>query len=78
MLQGGKSDLEKIKKAARDNPTSSKLLYYLAHGYREFGEYVDAAREFEEAAAKAEEEAERLAYLSLAAVQYAKAERWDR
>src|SRR5713101_536165 len=66
-----KSDFEKIKKAAHDNPTNSQLLFFMANGYREFGEHQAAARAFEDAAANAEKDSDKLRYLASAASEYA-------
>ena len=73
MLGDQKSDFEKIKKAARDNPANSQLLFFMASGYREFSDHQTAARTFEDAATNAEKDSDRLRYLTMAAGQYAQA-----
>jgi tetratricopeptide (TPR) repeat protein len=78
MLGGERSDFEKIKKAARDNPTNSNLLFFMARGYQEFGDHQTAACTFEDAAAKAEKDAHKLSCLAFAASQYAQAGQWNR
>ena len=78
MILGQRSDLEKIKQAARDNPTNGVLLYYLACGYREFGQLESAARTFEDAAANTEDDEDKLQYLANAALHYAQTGQWGR
>ena len=73
MLGGEKADFEKVKKSATDNPKNSQLLFFLASGYREYGEHELAARTFEDAAGNSADETERLRYLVNAASQYAQA-----
>lgn len=78
MIAGEQSDFEKIKNAARGNPTNSELLYFMASGYQEFGQIEAAARTYEDAASNTDSSSDRLRYLASAAIQYARAEQWKR
>jgi tetratricopeptide (TPR) repeat protein len=78
MLGDQRADFKKIKKAAEDNPNNSELLFFLAIGYREYGQHEIAARTFERAATNSDNESEKRRFSVNAASQYARAGLWAR
>jgi hypothetical protein len=65
--------LENLKALAEKYPHSSGVLKYLALGFEEYKDYADAARVYEEAATKTQNEVEQLQLLTKAAAAHAQA-----
>jgi len=66
-------NFETLKKLAEGNVGSNRLQVFLARAYDELGEHEKAAETFQRASFVAEDEADRAAYDSDAAIQYARA-----
>jgi tetratricopeptide (TPR) repeat protein len=67
-----------IKRIASENPTSSKVIFYLARGYEELKEHTTAAEKFEDAARLATDDEDKAKILAIAATEHARAGAVDR
>ena len=70
-LCGGAADLEKLKKLSAEHPTNRKLLFFVANAYEDYGDHLNAAKKFEEAASHSTDQFGALQNWGRAAVQYA-------
>lgn len=70
MIADEKPDFKKMKKAAQDYPANSELTFFVARGYHEYGDFLMAARTYEDAANKTEDKSRKVRYLINAFNQY--------